>query len=93
MSTNIFKHSKIDNFSFLGSSPHIFLQEIPTIGIIRQEMPNVRIASTKKAKSMGISLPPELLRHAKKYAAKQGVSFSRLVRDLLARELMEFEKK
>ena len=50
-------------------------------------MPNVRIAVAKKAKSMGISLPAELIRDAKKHAYSKGMSFSRYVRSLLLREL------
>jgi predicted DNA binding CopG/RHH family protein len=50
-------------------------------------MPNVRVAVAKKAKSMGISLPPELIREAKKHAYSKGMSFSKYIRDLLLREL------
>jgi predicted DNA binding CopG/RHH family protein len=50
-------------------------------------MPNVRIEKAKKVRSMGISLPPELISQAKKYAFSQGMSFSRYVRSLLQREL------
>ena len=56
-------------------------------------MPNVRIEKAKKAKSMGVSLPPELIVQAKKHAFSQGVSFSKFVRSLLDRELIEIQKK
>jgi predicted DNA binding CopG/RHH family protein len=56
-------------------------------------MPNVRIEKAKKAKALGVSLPPELILQAKKHAFSQGMSFSKFVRSLLARELMEIQKK
>lgn len=56
-------------------------------------MPNVRIEKSKKAKALGVSLPPELILQAKKYAFSQGMSFSKFVRSLLARELIEIQKK
>jgi predicted DNA binding CopG/RHH family protein len=51
------------------------------------KMPNVRIAVAKKAKSMGISLPPELIRKAKKHAYSKDMSFSKYIRCLLLRDL------
>ena len=68
------------------------LQKLATNGIVTT-MPNVRIEKAKKAKSMGVSLPPELIVQAKKHAFSQGVSFSKFVRSLLDRELIEIQKK
>ena len=56
-------------------------------------MSNVRIEKAKKARAIGVSLPPDLIRQAKKHAFSQGMSFSRFVRSLLARELIQIQKK
>jgi hypothetical protein len=68
------------------------LQKLVAKGIVTQ-MPNVRIEKAKKAKALGISLPPELILQAKKHAFLQGMSFSKFVRSLLVRELIEIQKK
>ena len=54
---------------------------------------NLRIEKAKKARAIGVSLPPDLIRQAKKHAFSQGMSFSRFVRSLLARELIQIQKK
>jgi predicted DNA binding CopG/RHH family protein len=92
MSTRIPPVSKIDNFSIHRVKTLVFASKIGNqwhCGL----MPNVRIEKAKKAKALGVSLPPELILQAKKHAFSQGMSFSRFVRSLLARELMEIEKK
>jgi hypothetical protein len=50
-------------------------------------VPNIRKESCSKAKSIGISLPPQLAREAKIYAFCIGMSFSKFVSQLLLREL------
>jgi hypothetical protein len=47
------------------------------------------IAPSKRAKSAGISLPPDLIRTARKAAFQKGLSLSAFVRAMLARELGE----
>ena len=56
-------------------------------------MSNVRIEKAKKARAIGVSLPPDVIVQAKKHAFSQGVSFSKFVRSLLDRELIEIQKK
>jgi hypothetical protein len=50
-------------------------------------MPNPRKESALKAKSTGISLPPELARAARMHAFSNGMSLSKFVSQLLVREL------
>jgi hypothetical protein len=47
------------------------------------------IAPSKRAKSAGISLPPDMIRTARKVAFQKGLSLSAFVRAMLARELGE----
>jgi len=47
------------------------------------------IPASKRAKSAGISLPPDLIRTARKAAFQKGQSLSAFVRAMLARELGE----
>jgi hypothetical protein len=50
-------------------------------------MPNTRKEPALKAKSTGISLPPLLAREARMHAYSNGMSLSKLVSQLLIREL------
>jgi predicted DNA binding CopG/RHH family protein len=86
MSTKITHISKIDNLSLMGLFPYFLLQTLAKIDII-ESMPNVRKPADQKAKTMGISLPPELIREAKKQASAKDMSFSKYVRTLLQKEL------
>ena len=88
MSTKITHISKIDNLSLMGFSPYFLLQTLARVDMIRS-MPNVRKPADQKAKTIGISLPPELIREAKKQASANGMSFSKYVRTLLQRELQK----
>jgi hypothetical protein len=55
-------------------------------------MARTTIPQSKKAKAIGISLPPSLIRQGKALAFSKGVSFSRLVRNLLAEEVIKAGK-
>lgn len=48
-----------------------------------------KIPAHKRSKAAGISLPPELIREARKQAHQQGMSLSMLVRVLLREKLSE----
>jgi predicted HicB family RNase H-like nuclease len=48
-----------------------------------------KIPPHKRSKAAGISLPPELIREARKQAHQQGMSLSMLVRVLLIEKLSE----
>jgi hypothetical protein len=54
-------------------------------------MPNTRKESALKAKPTGISLPPELVREARKHAYSNGMSLSKFVSQLLLRELKSIQ--
>jgi len=50
-------------------------------------MANPKKPEHKKAQTTGVSLPPHILREAKKAAFARGLSLSGFMRDLLLREL------
>jgi hypothetical protein len=50
-------------------------------------MANKTIPAHRKNKPQGVSLPPELMKAAKRLAFNRGMSFSHLVRNLLRQEL------
>jgi hypothetical protein len=50
-------------------------------------MANRRVPTTKKSRPVGVSLPSDLAREARKVAFNRGVSFSQFVSWLIAREL------
>jgi len=50
-------------------------------------MANKPIPQHRKAKSAGISLPPQLIKDARKFAFSQNLSLSGLVRVLLTQKL------
>lgn len=48
-----------------------------------------KIPAHKRSKAAGISLPPDIIREARKHAHGQGMSLSMLVRVLLMEKLAE----
>jgi hypothetical protein len=77
------------NFWGLGISPHFSACQVLLRLANSWRMARKPIAPSKRARSAGISLPPDMIRTARKLAFQKGLSLSAFVRAMLARELGE----